>query len=326
MWCKTKYLLILPGLFQSLAAGAHRRPANDAGITFEVTDSLKNPLQYATVALKAVPDAGKPPYAATTDAAGKCGFALPAGSYEVTVSYIGYATQRTTLAVPSGSAIYRVVRLRAVSTEIRDVVITATEVRGPVSAVHIGREAMQHLQPSSFEDLLELLPGGRASDPAFSASNHIRLREAASSDADYATSSLGVSFVMDGRPLSNDAAMQYGGSLSSGMTSDNGVPVSLNAGIDMRTLPTDEIASVEIVQGIPSVEYGDLTSGLVKIKRKEGGRNLEARFKADLKSQLLYVGKGFEWGGKADLLTMNVGANYLTPAPTRATRGRTTAA
>ena len=144
-------------------------------------------------------------------------------------------------------------------------VITATEVRGPVSAVHIGREAMQHLQPSSFEDLLELLPGGRASDPAFSASNHIRLREAASSDADYATSSLGVSFVMDGRPLSNDAAMQYGGSLSSGMTSDNGVPVSLNAGIDMRTLPTDEIASVEIVQGIPSVEYGDLTSGLVKV-------------------------------------------------------------
>ena len=88
MWCKTKYLLILPGLFLSLAAGAQRRPANDAGITFEVTDSLKNPLQYATVALKAVPDAGKPPYAAMTDAAGKCGFALPAGSYEVTVSYL----------------------------------------------------------------------------------------------------------------------------------------------------------------------------------------------------------------------------------------------
>ena len=55
----------------------------------------------------------------------------------------------------------------------------------------------------------------------------------------------------------------------------------------MRTMPTDEIASVEIQQGIPSVEYGDLTSGLIKIKRKEGGRNLEARFKADLGSQLL---------------------------------------
>ena len=79
----------------------------------------------------------------------------------------------------------------------------------------------------------------------------------------------------------------------------------------MRTMPTDEIASVEIQQGIPSVEYGDLTSGLIKIKRKEGGRNLEARFKADLGSQLLYVGKGFEWGAPADLLTMNVGATWL---------------
>ena len=116
MLCKTKYLLILPGLFLSLAAGAQRRPANAAGITFEVTESQKNPLQYATVALKAVPEAGKTPSAATTDAAGKCGFALPAGSYEVTVSYIGYATQRTTLAVPSGSAFSCVVKLRAVTT------------------------------------------------------------------------------------------------------------------------------------------------------------------------------------------------------------------
>ena len=110
---------------------------------------------------------------------------------------------------------------------------------------------------------------------------------------------------MDGIPMSNDAGMTY----NSGTTVGNNI--SLNRGVDMRTMPTDEIASVEIQQGIPSVEYGDLTSGLIKIKRKEGGRNLEARFKADLGSQLLYVGKGFEWGAPADLLTMNVGANYL---------------
>ena len=110
---------------------------------------------------------------------------------------------------------------------------------------------------------------------------------------------------MDGIPMSNDAGMTY----NSGTTVGNNI--SLNRGVDMRTMPTDEIASVEIQQGIPSVEYGDLTSGLIKIKRKEGGRNLEARFKADLGSQLLYVGKGFEWGAPADLLTMNVGATWL---------------
>ena len=125
-------------------------------------------------------------------------------------------------------------------------------------------------------DLLELLPGGRASDPSFSSSNHIHLREIGTSNSDYQTTSLGVSFVMDGIPMSNDAGMTY----NSGTTVGNNI--SLNRGVDMRTMPTDEIASVEIQQGIPSVEYGDLTSGLIKIKRKEGGRNLEARFKADL--------------------------------------------
>ncbi len=68
---------------------------------------------------------------------------------------------------------------------------------------------------------------------------------------------------MDGIPMSNDAGMTY----NSGTTVGNNI--SLNRGVDMRTMPTDEIASVEIQQGIPSVEYGDLTSGLIKIKRKE---------------------------------------------------------
>ena len=205
----------------------------------------------------------------------------------------------------SGSDMLRTVRLRTSDTQIREVVITATQVRGPVSGVHIGRDAMNHIQPSSFGDLLELLPGGRASDPSFFSSNHIHLREIGTSNSDYQTTSLGVSFVMDGIPMSNDAGMTY----NSGTTVGNNI--SLNRGVDMRTMPTDEVASVEIQQGIPSVEYGDLTSGLIKIKRKEGGRNLEARFKADLGSQLLYVGKGFEWGAPADLLTMNVGATWL---------------
>lgn len=54
----------------------------------------------------------------------------------------------------SGSDMLRTVRLRTSDTQIREVVITATQVRGPVSGVHIGRDAMNHIQPSSFGDLL----------------------------------------------------------------------------------------------------------------------------------------------------------------------------
>ena len=59
----------------------------------------------------------------------------------------------------------------------------------------------------------------------------------------------------------------------------------------MRTISTDDIQEVTIVRGIPSVQYGDLTSGLVKVKRTKGGNFLSARFKADMDSKLFLFGK-----------------------------------
>lgn len=286
--------------------GAWSENPKPASIVFEIgeTPPRRDPLAYATVVLEAQVD-GKI-YAATTDHAGKCTFSVPAGTYRVNVTYVGYEPEEWNMSLAVGASYTQHVQLRPSAVAIEDVVVTASESRGPTTASYIGREAMAHLQPSSFEDLLELLPGGRASDPTFSSSNRIHLREVPVSSADYATSSLGVAFVMDGIPRSNDAAMQY----QTGLTGI-GDRVTLNAGIDLRTLPTDDIASVEIIRGIPSVQYGDLTSGLVKIRRKEGGHDFEARFKADLKSQLFHAGKGFEWGEKADLLTMNVGLDWL---------------
>ena len=66
-----------------------------------------------------------------------------------------------------------------------------------------------------------------------------------------------------------------------------------NRGVDMRTISTDDIESIEVMRGIPSVEYGNLTSGVVNIKKIRKPTKLNARFKADDKSQLLSLGKGF---------------------------------
>ena len=225
-----KYLLFI--LLPAYTYGQSGRP--DAGITFEVTDSLHNPLAYATVALTPMSGGGKA-YATTTDEEGRARFTLPANTYNADISYIGYVSQRMEVRPVSGSDMLRTVRLRTSDTQIREVVITATQVRGPVSGVHIGRDAMNHIQPSSFGDLLELLPGGRASDPSFFSSNHIHLREIGTSNSDYQTTSLGVSFVMDGIPMSNDAGMTY----NSGTTVGNNI--SLNRGVDMRTMPMKEL-------------------------------------------------------------------------------------
>lgn len=188
--------------------------------------------------------------------------------------------------------------------ELGEVVVTARESRGVTAASVIDRQAMAHLQPSSFTDLVELLPGFVSKDPDMGKANLINLRQAAQAAPDgYDTSSLGTSFVIDGVPVNTSAEMQ------TTADSDRAGRLTAGKGVDMRSIPTDDIESVEIVRGIPSVEYGELTSGVVKIKRKQGVTGLEARFKADMQSQLFYIGKGF--GMPAPGWTVNVSADYL---------------
>lgn len=188
--------------------------------------------------------------------------------------------------------------------ELGEVVVTARESRGVTAASVIDRQAMAHLQPSSFTDLVELLPGFVSKDPDMGKANLINLRQAAQAAPDgYDTSSLGTSFVIDGVPVNTSAEMQ------TTADSDRAGRLTAGKGVDMRSIPTDDIESVEIVRGIPSVEYGELTSGVVKIKRKQGVTGLEARFKADIQSQLFYIGKGF--GMPAPGWTVNVSADYL---------------
>lgn len=193
------------------------------------------------------------------------------------------------------------------STSLQEVVVTATESKGITSSSKIGQHAMEHLQPSSFSDVLELLPGGMAQTPTLNTPNIIALREACTTPlSQYCTSSLGTLFMIDGSPLSTNANLQY---VDGAWDTQTTYRDNTNAGVDMRSISTDDIESVEIVRGIPSAEYGELTSGLVKISRKKGGNNIAARFKADMSSKLLYVGKGWEW--KPKKFSLNVSMDYL---------------
>lgn len=192
------------------------------------------------------------------------------------------------------------------NVRLDQVVVTAREGNKATSTSLIDTTAMQHLQPSSFSDILQLLPGGVTKDPVMGQVNTIALRQASgmsNTDEDYMTQALGTSFVIDGVPINTSAGMQTTPDINHSGHS------AVGRGVDMRSISTDDIAEIEIVRGIASVEYGEITSGIINIKRKSGISRLEARFKADTKSQLFYVGKGFAMPG--DKWTMNVSAGYL---------------
>ena len=275
-------------------------PDTLAGVVVNVDDE---PLPFAAVQV-----AGWPSCWDITDEAGRFAIiinkmndvGIKYDTMKLEIRLLGYKTMIFPLDTND------VYRLEEDIQYLQSVVITATEVTGVGRASEIGKQAMKHLQPSSFADIMELLPGGVATDPQLTTPNTIHIREVAVSDDNYSTTSLGTSFIVDNAPISSDANMQQiDGAWETQVTSRNFV----NKGVDMRTISTDDIEKVEIVRGIPSVEYGNLTSGLVKITRKIGGRDFSARFKSDMSSKLFYAAKGFESEHKK--LKVNVGADFL---------------
>lgn len=229
---------------------------------------------------------------------------LSEGKYTIRLSYVGYKAVSREVSLSGDMELS--LGLVPETEVLNEVTVTATENKGVTSSTRIGRDAIAHIQPSSFADLLELLPGGMAKDPVLGSPQLINLRSANSlSNANYATSALGTRFVIDGRPVNNDANMQSTPAYSNYGSS------YVNFGTDMREISTEDIENVDIVRGIASVKYGDLTSGLVNITRKRGGNDLHARFKSDMKSKLFYLGKGFEWGDRSDRFTLNSSVNFL---------------
>jgi hypothetical protein len=138
-----------------------------------------------------------------TDSLGRFSIKATAGT-QLHISYIGYKMLTATL---SADGVYE---LHPDEHALGEVVVTAQEGRSLHTSSVIQRHAMEHLQPSSFADLLELLPGGRSFDPNLVEPNTIHLREAMpSANRDYASSALGTQFVIDGAPISTNANMQY---------------------------------------------------------------------------------------------------------------------
>jgi hypothetical protein len=303
---KVLYLLLVAGPFLGIQA---QKSNPEIILTGRVRSAVsKEILVSASIRLE-----GAGTYFAFSDENGefKLTGLLP-GDYEMTCSYLGYERQTKRLTL-TGS-LYLALELTS-NNRLSEVVVTATESKGIASASRIDREAMSHLQPTSFTDLLELLPGNISRDPNMGAANTILLRETGnlsasgdrSNSPNYAISSLGTLFMIDGAPVHTDANLQYNPENNSA-TADYS-RTTVNRGVDMRTIATDNIESVEIVRGIPSAEYGNLTSGLVNIKTIRKAGKLTARFKSDGYSKLFAAGKGFEIPGK-DLI-INIDAGFL---------------
>lgn len=246
-----------------------------------IADEKKAAVQKATIIV------GKK--SSTTNSSGISIFTLPEGNYTLQIAHPNHQEKEISVNLTKNTQLK--IQLQS-ENKIEEVFITAKEKKGLTSTSVIDKKAMEHLQSSSFTDLLELLPGGLSKDPNFNSVNKIALRESEGGPSGYNTSALGTQFMIDDNVLNTNSNLLT--SADPRHLSER--PLNLTStgiGVDMRTISTNDIEKVEIVRGIPTAAYGDLTSGLIKIERKIGSTPLQARFKADGFSKQYYVGKGF---------------------------------
>ncbi len=183
------------------------------------------------------------------------------------------------------------------SLSMREVVVVAQAGQGGESTTSIiGRQALDHLQATSLKDILQLLPGGVSmKNPSLTSPGQFKVRTLASDD----NATFGASIIINGMPVSTNANMNTGLGLSS--------ISSGNSGADLRSIATDDIESVEIIRGVASAEYGDVSSGVMIVNKRIGvsDLNMKARIMPGIKQ--LHAGKGFDIKSAGSL---NISADY----------------
>jgi len=268
------------------------------------------PVEFATVQL--LPQGS----VTTTNLKGEFSFErLAPGKVNIKILSLGMETIDTTLVLIAGKVTEAKFYLNVTSFKLNEISVVAQESKaGQATASNISRQAMDHVQANSLTDLLQLLPGGQISNPSLSSAKTFNIRNIGTGASNM--NALGTTIYIDGSPLSNNANLQT----LSPTISGSGVAVaggaSPNSGVDIRTISTDNIESVEVIRGIPSVEYGDLTSGAVIIRSKAGKEPLKIRFKTDPNLYQVSAGKGFSLGEKAGNLNVSGDYAYSVSEPT----------
>lgn len=254
-----------------------------------------------------------------TDSDGRFRFTGLRGGVQIhiQVQYVGYKSIDTLVTLSSTRVNRYVFRMETENFFMDEVVVTAkANDAGEATASEINRQAIDHLQASSLKDIMQLIPGAVMSNSNLGNPNMLSIR---SIDSD-PLNSMGTALILDGAQQSNNANLQMtsataGGSTNSPLYYQETSAGNSAAGIDTRTISLDNVESVEVIRGIPSAEYGDLTSGAVIVKSKVGQTPLNIKFSARPEQYQGSVSKGLRLGENGGTLNLNADFLYTIKRP-----------
>ncbi|MCR5561551.1 MAG: TonB-dependent receptor [Bacteroidales bacterium] len=260
--------------------------AQNCSVSGRVVDDSGVPLELAIISLNGT-------IHAVSDKNGNYSLHnLKPAEYSWTASFVGFDEASGKIVVNGNTRLD--ITLNELSLQLESVSVTA-EHSDLGSKSTIREEAIRHIQPKSITDLLQLVPGSLTRNPNLNALSQASIREIDEGDGNNA---LGTAVVVDGAPIGNDAGLQAlsvtrNGTDSSTNSDGMNDQTTAGKGVDLRTVSAGNIESVEVISGIPSVEYGNLTSGVIVVKTKAGQTPWEIKASADPSSKQIFMGKGF---------------------------------
>lgn len=206
------------------------------------------------------------------------------GNYHLEVSFLGYVPATIPVNV-RGNIKNVLITLQENTLALEDVIVTAQAPKQELNTtLTIGNHALEHLQVSNVSDISALLPGGKTRVPDLTVNHTFSLRDGGSTAGNAA---FGTAVEVDGVRIGNNGSF--------GNTS----------GVDTRNIAVAAIESVEVITGVPSAEYGDLNSGMVKIHTRKGKTPWNIVLSVNPRTEQVSFSKGWEVGNDKGVLHIN---------------------
>lgn len=214
------------------------------------------------------------------------------GDYAVQFSCLGFVDKRLSFVVKKDIP-NLTIKLDQNTLALNSVVVTAErDKEGMNTSLKFGANALNHLQMSNVADISALLPGGKTVNPDLTTDNAVSLRSGGLAAGNAA---FGTALEVDGVRVGNNASF---GSMS---------------GTGTRNISTENVQSIEVITGVPSAEYGDLNSGMVRINTRKGLTPWSITFAVNPRTYQASASKGID-------LMKNRGVLNVSAEWTRATQ------
>lgn len=303
----------------------------------KVTDDQLRPLAFATIRVSD----GSWNISTTTRNDGSFTISFNASDpnflYSIQISYVGKASY-TSLITQKNIGTTRHYKLLNQNLKLPEVEVNGVRrAANSNSSIIFDREAIEQTQALSLANVMNYLPGQTIVKPVVSVqgNQNLTMRSATSMNSVEAlNNAFGINFQIDGNVISNDANMQFVNPGRQGLFGSNNIQnpeqsvirdrsyrngtmyasyaneFQANNGIDMRSIPAENVESIEVISGVASARYGDYTTGLVNIQRQAGVTPWRVNLRTAAATQNIGINKGFVlnngWGA------INIGLDHLT--------------